>query len=145
MNSRQVELVQSSFEQVLPISDTAADLFYKRLFELDPALRPLFRGDLRAQGKKLMDALGIVVANLRRIDGVIPGIRALAKRHVAYGVQNADYTTVGQALIDTLQVGLGTGFTAEVSEAWLAAYTLLASVMRSAADETQAVAAATLR
>lgn len=145
MNSRQVELVQSSFEQVLPIADTAADLFYKRLFELDPALRPLFRGDLRLQGKKLMDALGIVVVNLRRVDRVIPSIRALATRHVAYGVRDSDYTTVGQALIDTLQVGLGSGFTAEISEAWLAAYTLLASVMKSAAEETRAEAAITLR
>ena len=145
MNSRQIELVQSSFDQVLPIADTAADVFYKRLFELDPSLRVLFRGDMKAQGKKLMDALSIIVGNLRRIQLVIPGIRALATRHVAYGVKKSDYATVGQALIDTLQVGLGGAFTAEVSEAWLAAYTLLAGVMKSAAEETEATMAATLR
>ena len=142
MTPHQIELVQSSFENVAPIADTAADLFYKRLFELDPSLRSLFRTNMKEQGKKLMDTLGVIVGNLRRLDRIVPGIKAMAQRHVQYGVKDDHYATVGQALIDTLQVGLGAGFTAEVSEAWLAAYTLLAGVMTSAAAESKPLTAA---
>ena len=140
MTPRQIDLVQSSFENVVPISDTAAEIFYKRLFELDPALRKLFRSDMKQQGKKLMDTLRIVVGNLRHVERIIPGIRAMAVRHVDYGVKNDDYATVGQALLDTLQIGLGAGFTADVAEAWLAAYTLLATTMQSAAAEPRPAA-----
>ena len=142
MTPRQIQLVQSSFEDVLRIKDTAASLFYQRLFELDPSLRMLFTTDLQEQGEKLMDTLGIIVGNLRRLDRITPGVRALGARHAEYGVKDSDYPVVGQALIDTLQIGLGAGFTVEVSQAWLAAYTLLSTVMTSAAAEARAEPAA---
>jgi hemoglobin-like flavoprotein len=135
MTPRQIDLVQSSFEDVRPIADTAASLFYRRLFELDPSLRSLFRTNMEEQGRKLMDTLGVIVGHLRWLDRIMPGIRALGARHMQYGVKDSDYPVVGQALIDTLQIGLGAGFTAEVSEAWLAAYTLLAKAMTSEAEE----------
>jgi hemoglobin-like flavoprotein len=139
MTPRQIDLVQSSFEDVRPIADTAANLFYKRLFELDPSLRTLFRTNMKEQGRKLMDTLGVIVGHLRWLDRILPGVRALGARHVQYGVKSSDYAVVGQALIDTLQIGLGAGFTAEVAEAWLAAYTLLAKTMQSP-DEKEAIA-----
>jgi hemoglobin-like flavoprotein len=138
MNSRQIELVQSSFAQVVPIADTAAALFYGRLFELDPSLRPMFRGDLKEQGKKLMDMIRAVVGNLRTLDRIVPGIRALGSRHAGYGVRDEHYDTVGNALLWTLGQGLGEAFTQETREAWTAAYAVLSGTMKDAADEAAA-------
>jgi hemoglobin-like flavoprotein len=132
MNQTQIQSVQDSFEQVKPISDTAATLFYGRLFELDPSLRPYFKGDISEQKNKLMTALAFVVAGLDRPETILPAVQALGKRHVGYGVQDAHYETVGAALLWTLGQGLGEQFTPEVAEAWTAAYTLLAGVMQEA-------------
>ena len=138
MNSKQIELVQSSFAQVLPIADAAAALFYARLFELDPALRPMFRGNLEEQGKKLMDMIRTVVGNLRALDRIIPGVRALGSRHANYGVKDEHYETVGAALLWTLEQGLGEAFTNDVRDAWAVAYTILANTMKDAAAEVAA-------
>ena len=138
MNAKQIALVQSSFTRVAPIAETAAELFYQRLFELDPSLRPMFRGDMKDQGKKLMAMLGSVVGGLRHLDRLVPGVRALGARHVDYGVRDEHYDTVGAALLWTLDQGLGDAFTDEVCDAWTAAYTLLATTMKDAAAEAAA-------
>ncbi len=138
MNARQIALVQSSFTRVAPIAETAAELFYQRLFELDPSLRPMFRGDMKDQGKKLMAMLGSVVGGLRHLDRLVPGVRALGARHVDYGVRDEHYDTVGAALLWTLDQGLGDAFTDDVRDAWTAAYTLLATTMKDAAAEAAA-------
>jgi hemoglobin-like flavoprotein len=138
MNHKQIELVQSSFAEVLPIAETAAGLFYDRLFELDPSLRGLFRGDMKEQGKKLMDMIAVVVVNLRQLDRIVPGVRALGARHTSYGVQDEHYDTVGAALLWTLEQGLGELFTDDVHDAWATAYTLLATTMKDAAAEAAA-------
>ena len=135
MTPTQIDLVQSSFAKVIPIADTAAELFYARLFELDPSLRAMFRGDMKSQGKKLMDSLKMVVGNLRNLDRIVPGVQAMAVRHVSYGVKEHHYAIVGTALLDTLEKGLGDAFTDDVREAWLAAYTILANTMKQAAEE----------
>jgi hemoglobin-like flavoprotein len=137
MTPRQIELVESSFDQVMPIADTAAELFYKRLFEIDPSLRALFTAAIRDQGRKLMDAISIIVRNLRNLERMVPGIRGLGARHVAYGVKSADYEAFGQALLETLQIGLGAGFTADVADAWQAAYAMLAATMTAGAAEME--------
>src|SRR5437762_5351390 len=113
MTPQQVALVKQSFALVAPIAETAAELFYGRLFELDPRLRPLFRGDLKEQGRKLMQMLAVVVAGLDRLESLIPAVRALGTRHAQYGVTHEDYATVGTALIQTLEHALGAGFTPE--------------------------------
>jgi hemoglobin-like flavoprotein len=134
MTPEQVALVQASFQEVLPIGPQAAALFYGRLFETDPSTPPLFAGkDMKEQGRKLLAALGMVVAGLTRPETVVPAAQALAKRHVGYGVTEAQYASVGAALLWTLEQGLGEGFTPEVETAWTAAYTLLAGVMTEAA------------
>lgn len=137
MLASQVALVQSSFDKLAPIFDVAARIFYDRLFQLDPSLRRLFT-DRRVQEKKLMDAMSIIVGNLTRPDRIVPGLRALGRRHVAYGVQNHDYATFGEALLWTLEQGLGDSFTAEARRAWAAAYHLLASTMKEAAADMEA-------
>ena len=138
MNQKQIALVQASFAEVVPIADTAAALFYDRLFELDPSLRAMFRGDMKEQGKKLMDMLAVVVVNLPRLTGILTSVRALGARHVAYGVRDEHYDTVGDALLWTLGQGLGEAFTDEVREAWATAYTILATTMKDAASEAAA-------
>lgn len=126
-------LVKDSFRKVVPIADQAASLFYARLFELDPSLRPLFRGDLQEQGQKLMTMLATAVASLGKRDAILPALRQLGARHAGYGVRDEHYATVGAALLWTLEKGLGPEFTPEVRAAWTATYTFLADTMKEAA------------
>jgi len=133
MTPENIALVKDSWRQVLPIQDTAARLFYGRLFELDPSLRPLFRGDMAEQGRKLMTMINMVVTSLDNLAPLLGAVEDLGRRHVAYGVTDAHYDTVGSALLWTLGKGLGEQFTPPVEAAWIEAYTTLASVMKQAA------------
>jgi nitric oxide dioxygenase len=134
MQPTQIDLVQQSFKSVLPIKEVAADLFYKRLFELDPSLEHLFSGDMEEQGQKLMSAIGLVVGGLKSLEKILPTVQQLGERHVAYGVKPEHYITVGAALIWTLREGLGEAFTAEVQHAWTDAYEAIATTMMDAAE-----------
>jgi hemoglobin-like flavoprotein len=135
MNSQQIKLVQSTFEDVRPISATAAELFYTRLFVLDPSLRPLFKGDIVFQGRMLMSMLSTAVGQLTNLEGLVPIVRKLGARHAAYGVGDHHYATVGSALLWTLEKGLGEKFDEAVRDAWTAAYTLLAEQMQAGTAE----------
>jgi len=126
-------LVRSSFAEVAPIADQAGGLFYGRLFELDPSLRPLFQGDIAEQSRKLMTMIATVVRNLDSPEILVPAVEGLGRRHATYGVQDSHYATVSEALIWTLDKGLGEKFTAEVKGAWLTAYGFLSGVMITAA------------
>ena len=121
MTPKQKQLVQSSFEQVKPIADVAATLFYGRLFDLDPNLERLFKGDLHTQGRMLFQVMGVIVGGLDDLDELAPSMQALGKRHAGYGVEDHHYKTVGAALLWTLERGLGSAFTVEVKAAWSAA------------------------
>ncbi len=138
MSPTQIDLVQASFAQVKPIAGPAAQIFYERLFTLDPSLRALFKGDMAKQGQMLMSMIGAAVAGLRDLDKLAPVVRQLGARHVGYGVQPHHYQTVGAALLWTLERGLQEQFTPQVREAWAAAYELLASVMQMGAMDAQA-------
>lgn len=133
MTPDQIRIVQTTWLRLLPIQETAAQLFYDRLFELDPTLRGLFRGDLRAQGKKLMQVIDGAVNGLTRIEKVVPIVQDLGRRHAGYGVKDHHYDTVGSALLWTLEKGLGAEFTEPVKAAWSAVYGMLADTMREAA------------
>lgn len=135
MTPQQIALVRQSFAQVVPIREQAAALFYDRLFAIDPSTRPLFRGDMKSQGAKLMAAIGAVVKSLDRIDTMLDDLRTLARRHDGYGVREEHYASVGTALLWTLEQGLGSGFTTDVREAWATAYGLLSSAMIAATGE----------
>ncbi|MEC5386282.1 globin family protein [Uliginosibacterium sp. H3] len=135
MSPQQVSLVQASWQKVVPIADTAAGLFYGRLFELDPELKHLFKSDISEQGRKLMAMISTVVAKLDSLGDIVPAVQDLGRRHVAYGVEAQHYDTVGAALLWTLEKGLGDAFTPEVKEAWTVAYTTLAGAMKEAAAE----------
>jgi hemoglobin-like flavoprotein len=129
MTPDQVTAIQESFKLVAPISEQAAALFYGRLFEIAPAVKPLFRGDMTEQGRKLRATLGVVVNSLGNLEAVLPAASALAKRHVDYGVKADDYKPVGAALLWTLEQGLGAHWTPDLAKAWGAAYTLLSNYM----------------
>lgn len=135
MDQESIRLVQQTWKQVDPIREKAAALFYGRLFELDPSLRPLFKGDMAEQGRKLMNMLATAAMGLDRLDSIVGEVQALGRRRVAYGVQDAHYDTVGAALLWTLEQGLGEAFTPQVKAAWAEAYTLLADTMKQAAAD----------
>ncbi|MCI0535482.1 MAG: globin domain-containing protein [Verrucomicrobiales bacterium] len=134
MTPQQITLVQTTWEQVVPISETAASLFYGRLFELDPELKPLFKSDIKEQGKKLMQMITLAVSGLNDLNKLVPAVEDLGRRHVRYGVRQKDYETVGAALLWTLEQGLGNTFTREVKDAWATVYAALATTMQKAAD-----------
>ncbi len=133
MTPRQIELVQTSWKQVEPIADQAAAMFYARLFELDPQVRPLFVSDANEQGRKLMQMITLAVNGLPKLETLIPAVEELGTRHGDYGVLEEHYDTVGEALLWTLKQGLANAFTPEVEQAWAETYTTLANVMKSAA------------
>lgn len=136
MEPKTITLVQESFDKVKPIAPTAAKIFYDKLFELDPQLKPLFPSGeeaMKTQGNKLMTMLGAAVAGLNNLDALIPVLKDLGKRHVGYNVKPSHYNTVGEALLDTLSEGLGDDFTPEVKTAWATVYGTMSSVMIEAA------------
>ncbi|MDR3484226.1 MAG: globin family protein [Bradyrhizobium sp.] len=133
MTPDHVKLVQESFAKVAPISETAAVLFYDRLFEIAPKVKAMFPADMTEQRRKLMATLSVVVNGLGNLESVLPAASALAKRHVSYGAKAEHYPVVGAALLWTLEKGLGDGWTPEVAEAWTAAYGTLSGFMISEA------------
>lgn len=143
MTPEEITLVQESWAKVKPISDTAAELFYGRLFEIAPEVKPYFKGDMKEQGRKLMLMITTAVNALRDLDGVVPAIQEMGKRHVGYGVKDKDYDSVGAALIWTLGKGLGEDFTPETEAAWAKTYGILSTTMKDAAAEAVATQPAT--
>ena len=137
MTPEEIKLVKDSWAKVVPISDTAAELFYGKLFELDPSVRSMFKGDMKEQGRKLMAILNTAVNALDKLDTIVPAVQAMGKRHVDYGVKDEHYDTVGEALIWTLGAGLKDAFTDDTKAAWITVYTLVADTMKAAAAETE--------
>ncbi len=137
MEQKTIDLVQSSFAKVAPIATTAAEIFYSKLFELDPKLKAIFPANdseaMKNQGNKLMTMLSSAVAGLTNLDKLVPILEDLGKRHVDYKVEPAHYDTVGAALLATLEAGLGDDFTPEVKQAWTNTYGIMADVMKGAA------------
>lgn len=131
-----VALVKETWGMVIPIADTAASLFYARLFETNPQLAPMFKGvNLPEQRKKLVKAINMVVVSLERIEALVPIIRDMGRRHAGYGVKDQHYGQVGAALLWTLEAGLGDDWSDEAAMAWSLAYRLLANTMIAGAHE----------
>lgn len=136
MTPNEIQLVQTSFAKVAPVAEKAAAMFYNRLFELDPSLRTLFKGDMAEQGKRLMAMIAVAVNGLNHIEDLVPAVQDLGRRHAGYEVQEPHYATVGAALLDTLETALGDSFTPEVKAAWGTVYGVLSSTMIEAAKNT---------
>ena len=135
MTPETIDLVKTSWDKVKPISETAAELFYGKLFEIDPSLKSMFPSDMTEQGRKLMAMINTAVNALDKLESIVPAVQDLGKRHVDYGVTDAMYDTVAEALIWTLGQGLGEDFTDDVKAAWVETYTILATTMKDAAKE----------
>ena len=140
ITSQQKELVQKTWVMVVPIADKAAELFYGRLFELEPEYKAMFKNDMTEQGKKLMKTINIAVEALNDVEPLVPTLKQMGADHAGYGVKDRDYNVVGAALLWTLEQGLGDAFTDEVRNAWGAVYELLASVMKQGAAEASVAA-----
>jgi len=138
MTPEQIALVRKSWAMILPISDTAAVMFYAKLFDLDPGLKTLFRSDMKEQGRKLMSALNTMVSSLGMIDDIVPAVQLLGRRHVDYGIKDKDYDTVGTVLLWMLENCLEDAFTPDVRAAWVETYTLVATTMKEAAKSAAA-------
>jgi hemoglobin-like flavoprotein len=135
LTPEQISLVRDTWERVVPIADRAAEMFYGKLFELDPALQPMFKGDMQGQGQKLMRMISVAVDHLDKLDEIVPAVQKMGVRHLEYGVKTSHYDTVGEALLWTLGRGLGDAFTTDVMVAWSDVYSLLANTMMDAARE----------
>jgi hemoglobin-like flavoprotein len=138
MNTNQILLVQASFDLVRPIADQAAETFYKRLFEIAPHYRAMFKHDMTKQGAMLMSTLGLAVGSLNNLEKILPAVRALGQRHAGYGVTAEHYQPVAEAFLWTLEFYLGAEFTPALKEAWVEAYTTLAAVMIAAGETVPA-------
>ncbi len=131
MTEEQVALVRETWGRVASVGDRPIELFYRRLFDIDPGLRPLFTADMQKQGRKLMTTISTVVRDVDRRDRVRPVLQAVGRRHAGYGVRHGDYDTMGLALLWMLEQELGDDFTDEVHDAWATAYALLAHMMEA--------------
>jgi hemoglobin-like flavoprotein len=134
MNEETIKLVQASWVKVMPIAPQAAELFYSNLFKMDPSLRAMFKGDMQAQGKKLMQMINAAVGKLSDLDTLFPILQGLGQRHATYGVQPDHYATVGSALLTTLSQGLGDEFTPQVRQAWVQVYGTMTNIMLDACE-----------
>src|SRR5262245_9440136 len=134
MSPEQKNLVKSTWAMVVPIADTAAGLFYDRLFAIDTSTTGMFAStNMSEQKKKLMQALAFVIGGLDKVEQLVPTIQTLGRNHVRYGVNDEHYDSVGAALLWTLEQGLKDAWTPAVKDAWVAAYTTVAGVMKDAA------------
>lgn len=141
MNPQTVDLVQTSFQQVIPIADLAMEIFYTKLFEINPSLQSLFPQSEAKMGKqrnKLRDMLVVAVNSLSKPEVLIPALQQLGRRHQSYGVEAGHYEDVGQALIETLAAGLGEAFTPEIRTAWVEVYGVISSTMIKASVQVGA-------
>jgi len=140
LSSHQIATIRDQFEIVADDADGFTADFYRRLFDAEPSLRPMFKGDLAEQGRKLATVLTVVVASLDRLGDIVPTVQNLGRRHAGYGVETRHYAIVGAALLDALDARLGDGFTDQARSAWATAYAVLADVMSTAAEQEMAVA-----
>jgi len=133
MSDAQRRLVQESFARLAPEADALAASFYARLFEIAPEVKPLFKGDMEAQGKKLTRTLGLAISESRRVAQVAPVLEEMGRRHVGYGALQAHYPVVGEALLWAVERQLGPVCTPEILAAWAALYGRLSQIMLRAA------------
>ena len=133
MTPEQIQIVKLTFAQAVANKQAVGRMFYDRLFAIAPETRTLFKGDIGVQSSKLMDTLALAIGMLRDMPSLIATLQSLGERHAGYGVKDEHYKPVGEALLWTLENGLGAAFTADAHIAWTALYAAVADIMRRAA------------
>lgn len=131
------QLVQTTWTKINSDQKRAADIFYSRLFELDPSIQYLFRGDLDAQKQRLMGMFNIAVRGLDKLDDMLPALRDLGSRHTGYKVLPLHYDTMGKALILMVSEILGEEANEEIETAWANAYKHWANAMKAGASDAR--------
>lgn len=137
LNDQQIRLLRRNFAVVEQQADIAALVFYRHLFTIDPALRDHFHTSMELQGRKLMEALQLVMATLENPDAVVPTLEAMGRRHVTYGTQAAHYVAMQQAILQTFREALGAEFTPAAEAAWQVALEFIIGAMLRGAQEMQ--------
>jgi methyl-accepting chemotaxis protein len=141
--SLDLEALETSFDLIAPRGDDLMDAFYARLFEAAPAVKPLFAGtDMKRQKTMLLGTLVLMRKSLRDLDPIVPKLRELGARHVAYGAQPEHYPVVGQALIGAMAEVAGSVWLPEYERAWRAAFEIVAGAMIQGAELASLNAAA---
>jgi hemoglobin-like flavoprotein len=138
MTQEDILLVQSSWQNALPARKAIAELFYLKLFELDPAMQPMFDADPEQQRAKFLRMTSATIRALGRVEALLPVLRELGMRHFMCGVRDEHHATVATALLWTLEKALRADFTPEVKSAWIKTYGVLSQTMREAAGTTKA-------
>ena len=134
MTPEQARLITTSWSSVASIADSAIEQFYNRLFEIDPSARALFRAtDMPEQRRKVIEALSLALQSLDDLEALASTLEDLGRWHQRYGVAAAHYDSVGQALLWTLEQGLGAAWTPATAAAWTELFGQLSSVMKRAA------------
>ena len=138
MTTHDINLVQKSWATVATIDmEIVGGLFYNRLFEIAPEVKPMFsRSSMAEQSRKLLSMLSYVMAKLDKLDDILDEVAKLAKRHVHYGVKESHYTAVGTALLWTLEKGLGELWNEELKASWVKTYTVLSGAMITVQNES---------
>lgn len=129
LSEKEITLIKNTWGFVITNNETAGEMFYSKLFETAPAVRPLFKADISEQASKLISMVTIIVAKLNKLDEVVKEVDFLARKHIKYGAKPAHYAAVGQALLWTLEQGLSKQWTPEVEEAWTKVYGILSEGM----------------
>jgi hemoglobin-like flavoprotein len=135
MKTREKQLVRESFQCIREEAGPLALLFYGRLFELEPKLRPMFHGDIAQQGLKLMAMLAVIIDSIDRFEALTPALHAMGQRHTSYGVMPRDYEIVERALIWAVGQALATGSGSETLAAWRTLIQEVSTVMKAGADQ----------
>ena len=142
MTQKQKDLIKSTWALVAAIDPVVVGgLFYNRLFEIAPQVKHMFRSPIDGQSKKLLAMIGYIITRLDRLETILPEIERLAKKHISYGVKPDHYATVGDALLWTLEKGLGEHWDEEVKDAWTTCYVLLSNVMINVSEDEKQQAA----
>jgi len=134
--------LETSFDLVAPRGEELMDEFYARLFAAAPAVRTLFPRDMEKQKTMLLSALVLLRKSLRDLDAIVPTLRILGARHVAYGARPEHYPVVGSVLIESMAAIAGPAWTPEYQQAWGAAFEIVAGTMLEGAAEAELASAA---
>ena len=140
MTLKQIEIIENSWDIILHTPEEASEIFYARLFSLDPSLRQLFKEDISSQAQKLVSTITFVVHKLHDLEEIMADVRELGLRHKSYNVRPEYFPTVGSALLWTLENRLGKLWNEETKEAWVTIYSILSKAMIDTVEETQPVA-----
>lgn len=137
MTQSEKQMIRDSYEQIRTYQESVFMLFYGRMFQLDPSIKPMFKNDMREQSKKLVDTLDILVGSLDGLEKLLPAVRELGRSHAGYGVKPHHYETLASAMLWAFGQALSGSFPPEVRAAWRKVLELVSSEMIAAGNSVE--------